>query len=213
MWAATLSNTATSLLLILLCLVLAACEPQRTSHPVKAPAGQIFSSGTASENLFPLVDGYLLSYVTEGGDGSAGMLIARLSRKGPMRGGRSLAGEMRNYEYTADGIRLVSDFKRPIYVLKQPLAVGTTWLGEHGGEATIIAVDKTVDVPAGRFTGCVEVVEMRGGDRPLRAGTTYCPGVGVVVLELSTASLSRRVLLKSHGPPVDIGPSGVRVLP
>ena len=55
------------------------------------------------------------------------------------------------------------------FVLKEPLEVGTTWPGEHGGKARIIAVNVTIEVPAGRFSGCVQTLEERLGKRePLR---------------------------------------------
>ena len=59
--------------------------------------------------------------------------------------------------------------------------VGARWAGQSPAGAEIFAitaVDAFVDVPAGAFGGCVEVVENpEGQDRDI---VLFAPGVGVV---------------------------------
>jgi hypothetical protein len=59
--------------------------------------------------------------------------------------------------------------------------VGTTW-GDDDGEYEITALDKTVTVPAGAFSHCLEVTNRRKGGKATVV-TLYAPGVGVVQRE------------------------------
>lgn len=174
---------------------------QRSSEPL--------SSGTPLERLFPLVDRATYQYVLESDEGQD-VLLGRVSRTGAKRGTLHLPGGDKRFEYAADGIKLVSAPWGPVYVLQRPVTVGHRWRGEHGGTVEIIAVDVAVEVPAGHFEGCVQTLETRGGDRPLRVATTYCPDVGIVLLEAAAGASLERAALKSYGPPVELGPDGVR---
>jgi hypothetical protein len=74
----------------------------------------------------------------------------------------------------------------------------------------VIRVNAVVEVPAGRYDDCVQTLERRGGDRPLSVATTFCPEVGIVLLEAASGAAMERAELKSYGPPVEIGPDGVQ---
>lgn len=176
------------------------------------PAPQAHSSGTAAERLFPLVDRHMYHYATESDEGQ-GRLVVRVRRAEARFGELAMSGTTKRFEYVPDGVRLLRPGSAPAYVLKQPFAVGTTWRGEHGGTVEIVATNAQVQVPAGRFDGCLQTLEQRGGDLPLRVATTFCPDVGIVVLEASSGAQMERAELKSYGPPVDLGPDGVRRLP
>lgn len=86
---------------------------------------------------------------------------------------------------TTDGIKRVAaetrDKEQPPFYLKGPLQVGTTWQDEDG-EYEITALDKTVTVPAGAFSHCLEVTNRRKGGKATVI-TLYAPGVGVVQRE------------------------------
>lgn len=170
-------------------------------------------SGTAMERFFPLVDGTLFQYATENDRGERGLLLARVSRTSPTRGSLELSASAKHFEYAPGGVRRMSHGKPPVYVLREPLAVGNRWPGESGGLVQIVAIDVVADVPAGRFAGCVKTVEQRGGDRPLRIETTFCPETGIVQMDAAGGAEGERAVLQSYGPPVDIGPPGVRRLP
>jgi hypothetical protein len=171
--------------------------------------GEPLTSGTPLERLFPLVDRAVYQYVLEKDDGQD-VLLGRVARTSANRGTLDLPGGRKLFEYAPDGIKLVSAQWGPVYVLKQPLSMGNRWRGEHGGTVEIIAVDAAVDVPAGHYEDCVQTLETRGGDRPLRVATTFCPDTGIVLLEAAAGATLERAALKSYGPPVEIGPDGVR---
>ncbi|AUX27145.1 hypothetical protein SOCEGT47_077250 [Sorangium cellulosum] len=176
-----------------------------------APDGQRgASSGTQAERYFPLVDGYIYHYATTNEVGEQGLLVARVHRAGERHGELRFPSGVRRFEFTAGGV-VRSD--TGAFVLKEPIAPGTTWIGEHGGRARIAAVGVAIEVPAGRFSGCVQTVEERLGDRPARFVSTFCPDVGVVAIEATGATSHEKAELRSYAPPVDVGPDGVRRLP
>src|SRR6202012_5498735 len=107
-------------------------------------------------------------------------------------------GSSKKFSYTAEGVTIESRIGTS-FVLKAPLVPGTTWRGEHGGNVKIIGVDKIADVPAGKFTGCVQTLEERLGDAPVRFATTFCPTVGIVILEAAPGANLERAELKSYG--------------
>jgi hypothetical protein len=86
-------------------------------------------------------------------------------------------------------------------VLKAPLEVGTSWPGEHGGTTKIAAIDASATVPAGSYSGCVKTVEEGGRPPNSRYATTYCPGIGMVLLEVSAPGAEAKAELKSYGFP------------
>jgi hypothetical protein len=194
-------------------LFVGACSGGATTGPVQ-PAVPVpsLTSGTALERFFPLVDGHIYQYTTEAADGGHGLLTARVRRADARLGTLSMSGSTRSFEYAADGVVLAGDGTRS-YVLKEPLAAGNSWQGEHGGKVEIAAVDAAIEVPAGRYAGCVKTVEQRGGDIPLRVDTTFCPDVGIVLIEATNGADLERASLLSYGPEVDLGPEGVRRIP
>lgn len=166
------------------------------------------ASGTALERFFPLVDGMIYHYVTENEMGEAGLLITRAGRTSPRGGQLHFPTGSKRFEYVPDGITVLVD-GNPTYVLKQPLAVGATWRGEHGGTTRVLSIAASVEVPQGHFEGCVQTLEERLGDRPVRYATTFCPGVGVVMLEAASGASLERASLKSYAAPIDVGLDGV----
>ena len=49
--------------------------------------------------------------------------------------------------------------------------------------ARVTAIDRVIEVPAGRFERCLEIVQEGGETEGLRITTTYCPNVGPVKVE------------------------------
>lgn len=178
-----------------------------TAPPVGHPDA---SSGLDIERFFPLVDGHIYNYTTMGESGDTGMLIARVSRTSESSGELRFPSGAKRFEYTPEGVRIASGSGAGAFVLKTPLSAGTAWRGEHGGQARIDAVDVSIQLPAGDFTGCLRTVEERGGDLPARYTTVFCPDVGVVSLEATAGMSFERAELKSYAAPVDLGPDGVR---
>jgi hypothetical protein len=170
------------------------------------------SSGSALERYFPLVDGNLYQYVTTDEQGDQGMLFARVYRADPRGGELRFPKRSKRFEYAADGL-VVHSGTETGYVLKLPLEVGATWRGEHGGHTVITSLDASLQVAAGRFAGCLQTVEERLGDRPVRYTTTFCPDVGVVEIDAVGGTQLDHAELKSYGPPMTIGPDGLQRVP
>lgn len=86
---------------------------------------------------------------------------------------------------TGEGIkrfaRETKDKEHPPFFLKGPLQIGTIW-EDDDGTYEITALDKTVTVPAGTFSRCLEVTNRRKGGKATVI-TLYAPGVGVVQRE------------------------------
>lgn len=198
--------------LFAIALLVAACSEPTPAPPAVAVAPAAASSGTELEVFFPLVDGHLYTYATES-DEDSGRLVVRARRSAADRGALVTGGTTRQFAYVADGVVLERPGASPVHVLKAPLAPGTEWRGEHGGTVSITEVGASVTVPAGHFDNCVKTVELRGGDRPMQVATTFCPEVGIVLLEASSGAQLERAALESYGPPVDLGPGGVKVIP
>ena len=203
-----------ALLVITSLLGLTACGAA-TSAPTEPPAWlaprggatKDVTSGTALERYFPIVDGKIYHYVTENEMGEVGLLIARAGRTSERAGQLHFPTGSKRFEYAPDGVTVTVD-GATVYVLKQPLAVGTTWRGEHGGATRILSIAAAVDVPLGHFDACVQTLEERGGDRPVRYATTFCPGIGVVLLEAASGVSLERASLKSYDSPVEVGLDG-----
>ena len=171
-------------------------------------------SGSPAERFFPLVDGMVYTYATLNEVGEKGLLIARVHRIDGLRGELRFPGTgAKSFEILPDGVTLKNRAGETSYVLTLPLAVGTTWRGEHGGQSRILNAEAMLDTPAGHYDGCVQTMEERLGDRPTRYSTTFCPGVGVVQIEVATGANFERAVLQSYAPPMRMREDGTDKLP
>jgi hypothetical protein len=177
--------------------ILAGCgSAESKAAPPSAPAS---ARASLLERYFPLEEGKLYHYVTkEGGD--VGMLVAKVHREGPTHGELRLSNATKRFVLSADGI----SYDGGAYILKGPVEVGTSWPGEHGGTTKITTIDAAVDVPAGHYASCLKTVEEGGRPPGSRYETTYCPGIGMVLLVVSAGGGEARAELKSYGAPVKI---------
>lgn len=162
--------------------------------PIAKPA-----SGSSVEQYFPLEEGRLYHYVTaEGGD--TGMLVAKVRRTDATHGELRLSNATKRFVFSPEGVA----YDTGAFILKAPLEVGKSWPGEHGGTTRIAAVDAAPKVQAGAYASCVQTIEEGGRPPGSKYVTTYCPGVGMVLLEVQVASGEARAELKSYGAPVTI---------
>lgn len=178
----------------------AAPSQQPQSAILNAPPGAAgVTSSTQAERYFPLVDGTVYSYATENDAQGRGVLIARVHRVDATHGELIFPTGRKRFSYSAEGVRIepTGDL-----VLATPIAPGATFRGQNGGQATIAETALAVTVKAGSFTDCVRVVEERGGDRRARYTTTFCPDVGIVVIEAQSGEIYERAELVSAGPAV-----------
>lgn len=177
-------------------MVLAACGDPK---PVAAPLAPKGPSASSADTYFPLEEGRLYHYVTtENGD--TGMLVARVHRTDATHGELRLSDASKRFVYSPEGVA----YDGGAFILKAPLDVGATWPGEHGGTTKVTRTDATPKVQAGAYAGCVETVEEGGRPQGSRYVTTYCPGVGMVLLEVVVKGGEAKAELKSYGMPVKI---------
>jgi hypothetical protein len=193
-----------------LCALLApvnACGTPPRAAPAQAPT--VTSPPSAVSRYFPLVDGTQWAYDAEEDDtGNKGVFVTRAHA---MAGGRfSLETGQRSrvVEVRPEGITRVETGH---YLLRAPLTVGAEWAGDGEANVKVVAVDRIVDVPAGKFIGCVDTVEevrSSGADPQRRVTTTYCPEVGIVSLHAEAWENGRhvgeRAALRSFGKPISI---------
>jgi len=134
-----------------------------------------------AEHFFPLTEGSAWSYDVDDGVGTV-LAISRVdSRSGRRANVLDPAGAVVPYDVRDDGIFRPD---KGVYLLRDPLERGASWASSAGMTATVAAMDRVVDVPAGRFEGCVEIVQ-QGGEQGLRITTDYCPNVGPARIEAS----------------------------
>ena len=168
--------------------------------PPVAPSGPIKgASASNADPYFPLEDGRLYHYITKEG-GETGMLVARVHRTDVSHGELLLSNATKRFVYTSDGVA----YDGGAFILKAPLAVGASWPGEHGGTTRIATTDAAPKVAAGSYRSCVQTVEEDGRPQGSKYVTTYCPGVGMVLLEIMVGGGEARAELKSYGLPVKI---------
>lgn len=185
------------LLLFFMALSSVGCGGGEAATP--AP-GRVEPKGpTGPERYFPLEEGRLYHYVTNEG-GETGMLVAKVHRTDAAHGELRLSNATKRFLLTPDGVSYVDG----PFLLKAPLEMGSSWPGEHGGTTRITATDASVDVPAGHFGSCLTTVEEGGRPTGARYTTTYCPGVGMVLLVVNANGTEARAELKSYGMPVKI---------
>ena len=170
------------------CLLLLGCA----SSPKPVPKAALTVA-----RLYPLAAGSAWSYDVDTGDGSAVLAVMRVTESA---GGRAAVqgGEgITRYELRPDGIYRED---RGGYLLKEPLRPGATWASGSGMQAEITRIDAALETTAGRFSGCVQVVE-RGAPTGAVISTTYCADVGPVEvvssLDLTTGSV--RVVARLRG--------------
>jgi len=158
--------------------------------------------------LYPLAAGSAWSYDVDAGDGATVLATMRVTEaaggRAAVQGGEGIT----RYEQRPDGLYRPD---RDGYLLKEPLRAGATWPSGGGMTAAISTVSAALETPAGRFTGCVEVVE-RGAPTGAVISTTYCPDVGPVQvissLDLTTGTV--RVVARLRGYQIGDGASAIQ---
>jgi hypothetical protein len=185
------------ILVLATALVLISCsDPKRASTP--AAAAKV--SGVSSvEPYFPLEEGRIYNYVTTE-NGETGMLIAKVHRTDAAHGELRLSNATKRFVYGADSV----GYDGGATLLKGPLDVGASWPGEHGGTTRVVTTSASPKVPAGAYSACVQTIEEGGRLAGAKFATTYCPGVGMVLLEINVAGGEARAELKSYAPPFRI---------
>jgi len=178
--------------------VVLACAPTPAASPSAA------SSPPASEltHYAPFENDTVFSYATYIEEtNERGLAVFEIKRPRPELAELSLAGQVRKrYYFEPGGVRS----SHGGYLLKLPLELNAEWRGDDG-MVKVTNVNLSVDVPAGKFTGCLQTVEdARLGAATRKTTTVFCPGVGITVLEINAeqegTSVLQRLDLKAFGP-------------
>jgi hypothetical protein len=179
-------------------LVLTACVSVPPNQGAPAPA----APETDLTRLIPLLDNTVFSYETYIEDTNEhGLLVFEIKRPRPELAELSVAGQVRKrYYLEPGGIRSGHGG----YLLKLPLSLNAQWTGDDG-QVKVTATDQSIDVPAGKFSGCLRTIEQAQlGAATRKTTTVFCPGVGITVLEIeaneSGVNVLQRLTLKSFGP-------------
>lgn len=168
--------------------------------PAAAPPAPMNAPRVSSvEQYFPLEEGRIYHYVTTE-NGETGMLVAKVHRTDVAHGELRLSNATKRFVYTPEGVA----YDGGAFILKGPLDVGAKWPGEHGGTTRVATADAAPKVPAGSYGSCVQTIEEGGRPQGSKYVTTYCPGVGMVLLEIVVTGGEARAELKSYGAPVKI---------
>lgn len=188
--------------------LVASCGGGSLPRPADATPSAIAYHGVS--DYLPLEDNTVMSFETETeGSADRGILIMQVTRPRPKVVELNIGGKIRRLDLTDEGVRIVEGG----WLLKKPLEVGATFAGQNG-QVRVATIHVSVDVPAGHFKECVETEEIGSAARTI---TTYCPHVGIALLEVESMSVKNpeRVTarLKTHGPRIDLGADQVRVQP
>lgn len=130
--------------------------------------------------LYPMATGYIWTYDIDTQTGMTSLGITRVvDVQGQVVGIAADGGEVHTYERRPEGIYQPAS---QTWLLRDPIAVGTEWPSTAGRTARIESVTETVDVTDGHYENCVAVME-EGGEGGHHVRTTYCMGVGPVIVE------------------------------
>lgn len=171
-----------------------------------APRAPLAPSATAVvgdlKRYAPFENDTVFSYETYIEDtNERGIAVFEFTRPRPELAELSIAGRVRKrYYFEPGGVRS----SQGGYLLKLPLALHAQWTGDDG-VVTVASVDQSVDVPAGKFSGCLQTVEQaKLGAATRQTTTVFCPGVGITLLEIQAeqegTSVLQRLSLKAFGP-------------
>lgn len=153
-------------------IVLAGCPNTGPTTPRVEPA--------TARNLYPMAAGYIWTYDIDTGTGMSSLGITRVvDVQGDTVGIAADGGTVHTYELRAEGIWQPAS---QTWLLRDPIAVGESWPSTNGRTARVESVSETVDVTDGHYEDCVLVLE-EGGEAGLHVRTTYCVGVGPVIVE------------------------------
>jgi len=175
-----------------------ACAAAPTASPSASPAAVV----NDLTRYLPLENDTVFSYATYIEEtNERGLAVFEIKRPRPELAELSLAGQVRRrYYFEPGGVRSALGG----YLLKLPLEQNATFQGDDG-QVKVTNVNLSVDVPAGKFSACIQTVEQAQlGAATRKTTTVFCPGVGITVLEINAEkegmSVLQRLSLKSFGP-------------
>lgn len=182
------------------CAVLAALSGCGSKEEAKAPDGSLGGPVSDVQRLFPLEHNTVFSYATTSEDGTTGIYVIEVSRPRSTMAELKVAGNVFRRYISADGVQAPGGG----YVLHVPLSEEAEWRGEFG-IVSVESMNRSITVPAGEFSNCVETLEQAETPAYTKTATTvFCPGIGMVYYkvegEQNDVKVSQKLELKSFGP-------------
>jgi hypothetical protein len=183
-----------------LCFVLLALPGCGGAPPVHSPDGSVGGPVTDVQRLFPLEHNTVFSYATTDEAGTSGIYVMEISRPRSTMAELKVAGKVFRRYINADGIQTPGGG----FVLRSPLTADAEWPGEFG-KVSVKSMSRSIKVPAGSFSNCLETLESVETPAYTKAATTvFCPGVGMVFYQVEGEQegvlLLQKLELKSFGP-------------
>lgn len=185
----------------------AACAAHTPPPAPQSPAKEV---STSVSEWLPLQNNTVLEFSTSvEGTGEQGRLMMQVRRPRANHIELGVAGRIRRLDVLPEGVSIATGG----WLLRLPLRVGTSFQGLNG-HVTIVNTDRTVDVPAGHFTNCLETEEKTATTKTL---TDFCRGTGItrLVIEGQLNGDPRREIaeLRFTGPLIDLGPDKTTAAP
>ncbi|HEY6557082.1 MAG TPA: hypothetical protein VI072_07400 [Polyangiaceae bacterium] len=181
-------------------LLASACASQR---PAETPDGPAAPTSDVFRYM-PLTNDTVYAYETSSEDSAErGVLMLRVRRPRENLAELGSGSRIQRLDLGSDGIRHATGG----HLLKPPLVAGRTWQGQFG-EVQLVTTNRAIEVPAGKFTGCLETVEQARAPVQKKVKTVFCPEVGIALLEaegmVDGDYTHERAALRSFGPAVDL---------
>lgn len=174
------------------------CGPK--AAPKDAPNTGSEEKPPALHQMLPLKDRTVSNFRMTTDLGDEGILVLEIFRPRPELAELKIAGRVQRLAVEDNRISQTSGG----ILLETPLKKGHTFIGSFG-TVTIAETNQLVEVKAGTYAGCLTTVE-ESTSPPKRSKSTYCPGIGLVVMEVESFGESAglvRTELTYHGPRVE----------
>lgn len=150
--------------------------------------------------MLPLEDQMVSNFRMTTDLGDEGILVLEIFRPRPELAELKIAGRAQRLAIEQNRISQTSGG----ILLETPLEKGHSFIGSFG-TVTITKTNELVTVPAGTYSGCLTTVE-ESTTPPKRSTSTYCPGIGLVLMEVESFGESAglvRTELTFHGPRIE----------
>ncbi len=138
-------------------------------------------------HYYPLATGNAWAYDVTDGDRERGFMPVTVQAASAGRYELLMAGTEVTYRRRDDGL---FDERNGVYVLREPLEVGTTWEARGQRQAEIVDIEARVETPAGTFEHCVQVAERGEGDTSV--DNYFCPGIGIARVRIEVRTQLRQ---------------------
>jgi hypothetical protein len=137
--------------------------------------------------------------------GDHGLLVMEVQKLRRDRFDLRVGSRTERLEFVGGGLAFIEGG----FLLKAPLTRGATWKS-RSGTVRVTDVDVSVEVPAGKFQGCLRTIEQTRETNGRKKAVTafYCPHVGLARMDVEGDTPSglahETAVLRSFGPRVEL---------